>query len=101
MHIELTNNPARPSPLALRPSLSTKGRWGIQVGAFRQQSLANSQVKLIEKRFADAVGDAHSTVEKSGKSYRAQFKGLAEDDARDACKAIKAKRQACVVLSPG
>ena len=100
VHIELANNPARPT--TLRPSVSpAKGRWGIQVGAFRQQSLANSQVKLIERRFASEVGDADSKVEKSGRSYRAQFMGLGEDDARDACKSIKAKRMDCMVLPPG
>ena len=102
VHIELTNNPASAGPLALRPALSkSKGGWGIQVGAFRQQALARTQVKLIEQRFASVVGDADSKVEKSGNSYRAQFKGLGEDDARDACKSLKAKRQPCVVLSPG
>ena len=99
VHIELANNPARHP---LRPSQSeAKGRWGIQVGAFRQQSLANNQVKLIEKRFASAVREADSKVEKSGKGYRAQFIGLGEADAREACKSIKAKRMDCMVLPPG
>ncbi len=102
LHIQLTNNPAAAGPLALKPSLSkSKGRWGIQVGAFKQQSLANKQIRLIEQRFASAVGDADGAVARAGSSYRAQFKGMGEGDARDACKSLKAKRQVCLVLSPG
>ena len=88
--------------VSLKPALSkSKGRWGIQVGAFKQQSLASKQVRMIEQRFASVVGDADGNVAKAGSSYRAQFKGLGEDAAKDACKSLKAKRQVCMVISPG
>ena len=97
----MANNPARSGASAIKPSLSkTKGRWGIQVGAFKQQALANKQIRLIEQRFAGAVGDADSTVEHAGRNYRAQFMGLVEGEARDACLALKAKKQVCMVISP-
>jgi D-alanyl-D-alanine carboxypeptidase len=100
LRIELANNPA--GPAAVKASASKpKGRWGIQVGAFNQQTLANKQVRLIEQRFASTVGEADGMVEKSGRSYRAQFKGLGETAAKDACRTLKAKRQVCMVLGPG
>jgi D-alanyl-D-alanine carboxypeptidase (penicillin-binding protein 5/6) len=105
LQIVLTNNPAKPAPVALRPSVSVakgapKGRWGIQVGAFKQRNLANTQIKLIEKRFSDVVASAEGVVEQAGGNYRAQFTGLGEGAARTACRALVAKRQVCLVLTP-
>jgi D-alanyl-D-alanine carboxypeptidase (penicillin-binding protein 5/6) len=105
LQIVLTNNPAKPAPVALRPSVSVakgapKGRWGIQVGAFKQRNLANTQIKLIEKRFSDVVASAEGVVEQAGGNYRAQFTGLGETAARTACRALVAKRQVCLVLTP-
>jgi D-alanyl-D-alanine carboxypeptidase len=102
LHIELTNNPASATALSARPAAAApKGRWGIQVGAFKQQSLASKQLRLVEQRFASAVSKGDGTVQKAGTSYRAQFKGLAEREAKSACDTLKAKRQVCMVLPPG
>jgi D-alanyl-D-alanine carboxypeptidase len=99
--VQLTSNPSKPGALALKPSLKAKGGWGIQVGAFKQQSLAKKQIRLIEQRFAGDVGDATGSVEKAGSGYRAQFKGLGEGPARDACKTLQAKHQVCLLMAPG
>jgi D-alanyl-D-alanine carboxypeptidase len=96
LHIELTNNPARPAAAS-----APQGRWGIQVGAFKQQSLASKQLRLIEQRFSSTVSKADGTVSKAGTSYRAQFKGMAESQAKSACSTLKAKRHVCMVLPPG
>jgi hypothetical protein len=77
-----------------------QGKWGIQVGAFKQRSLANTQIKLIEKRFGDAVASGDAVVSQGGGNYRAQFKGFAENDAKNACRTLVAKRQVCMVLNP-
>ena len=103
LKIVLTNNPAKPPPVAIKASVSAakaRGKWGIQVGAFKQRALANTQLKLIEKRFGDAVADGDGVVSQGGGSYRAQFKGLAENDAKNACRTLVAKRQVCMVLNP-
>ena len=103
LKIVLTNNPAKPPPVAIKASVSAakaRGKWGIQVGAFKQRALANTQLKLIEKRFGDAVADGDGVVSQGGGSYRAQFKGLAENDAKNACRTLAAKRQVCMVLNP-
>ena len=105
LQIVLTNNPARPPAVAIRKSVAAakgapKGEWGIQVGAFKQRSLASDQLKLIEKRFGEVVGSGEGVVQQAGGNYRAQFTGLAEADARTACRSLVAKRQVCMVLNP-
>lgn len=77
------------------------GRWIIQVGAFKNRSDAREQLQIVEKRFGRHVDDAKAVAEKNGGKYAARFSGLTENDARNACKAIKAKKQPCVVISPG
>ncbi len=103
LKIVLTNNPAKPAAVAVKTSVNAAkapGKWGIQVGAFKQRDLASTQIKLIEKRFGEVVGDADSVVNRAGGSYRAQFTGLAENDAKSACRTLVAKRQVCMVLNP-
>lgn len=104
LQIVLTNNPAKPPAVAVRKSVAAakgpKGEWGIQVGAFKQRGLASDQLKLIEKRFGDVVASGEGVVQQGGGNYRAQFKGLAEADARSACRSLAAKRQVCMVLNP-
>ncbi len=103
LKIVLTNNPAKPPAVAVKSSVraaKAQGKWGIQVGAFKQRDLANTQIKLIEKRFSDVVGDADGVVDQAGGNYRAQFTGLAENDAKSACRTLVAKRQVCMVLNP-
>jgi D-alanyl-D-alanine carboxypeptidase len=37
----------------------------------------------------------------SGKLYRARLTGLAEPDAREACRLLTKQNQACLVVAPG
>jgi D-alanyl-D-alanine carboxypeptidase len=77
------------------------GRWTIQVGSFNSRSDAREQLAMVEKRFGRHVDDARAVAEKDDGKFRARFSGMTEADARSACKAIKARRQPCVVMSPG
>ncbi|WP_430419156.1 D-alanyl-D-alanine carboxypeptidase [Phenylobacterium sp.] len=77
------------------------GRWTIQVGAFKNRSDAREQLSLVEKKFGKHVDDAKAVAEKDNGRYTARFSGMNEADAKNACKAIKAKKQPCVVMSPG
>ncbi len=115
LKIVLTENPRTP-PVKVAPTLKAaqtpskmakpapakkpKGEWSVQVGAFKSKSLANDQLKLVEKRFSSLVSSAESAVETAGGTFRAQFQGMTADAARAACSAITAKRQPCMVLSP-
>ena len=102
---------AKPFPRASRveivePKKNAKGdlkkaeTWGIQVGAFRSKADAKEQLYLIEKRFGRHVDDAKGGTAKAGGKYAARFAGMSESEAKQACKAIKAKRLACAVADP-
>ena len=88
------------------PKLNAKGKreaggkWTIQVGTFRNRSDAREQLAIVEKRFGNHVDDARAIAEKDDGKYKARFAGMTETAAKGACKAIKAKKQPCVVMSP-
>ncbi|HEU5321572.1 MAG TPA: SPOR domain-containing protein, partial [Methylomirabilota bacterium] len=77
------------------------GRWTIQVGAFKNRSDAREQLQIVEKKFGRHVDDARAVAEKDDGRFVARFAGMTEADARSACKAIKSRKQPCVVMGPG
>jgi D-alanyl-D-alanine carboxypeptidase (penicillin-binding protein 5/6) len=77
-----------------------KARWAVQVGAFKSKSDAGKQIALVEKRFGDHFDGARGAADKQGRRYNAVFTGFSETDAKGACKALKAKRLACMVIAP-
>lgn len=90
----------RTTPLRSEAKKAESGRWAVQVGAFKSKADARSQIGMVEKKFARHFAKADGRVEKDGK-WRAQFVGLSEDAARDACGALKSKKMACMVIRPG
>jgi D-alanyl-D-alanine carboxypeptidase len=78
----------------------TKAQWAVQVGEFRSKSDAHAQIALVEKKFSDHFDGAHGAADKAGRKYKAVFTGLSETDAKGACRALKAKRLACMVIQP-
>jgi D-alanyl-D-alanine carboxypeptidase len=102
--VELTSipTPIRASRVEVEPKRKAAGgKWAIQIGAFPKQTDAKKQISLIESRFGKWVDDGRGSTEKSAGKYRSRIQGLTEGDARGACKAIKAKRMACMVVGPG
>jgi len=79
---------------------ATKASWAVQVGEFRSKTDAHRQIALVEKKFGDHFDGARGAAEKQGRRYKAVFTGLAETDAKDACRALKARRLACMVIEP-
>ncbi|MCC7268574.1 MAG: D-alanyl-D-alanine carboxypeptidase [Caulobacteraceae bacterium] len=75
------------------------GEWTVQVGAFKTRKEANQQLSLVAKRF-DYFDAGKREANKSGDFYRARFEGLSERQAKDGCKAVKAKKMPCMVVSP-
>lgn len=75
--------------------------WSIQVGAFKEKSLANNWVKNIQRRFDDALADASSSISKTNEGwYRTRFASLTKSQAHEACRAMTAKRLDCMVVRP-
>ena len=83
-------------------SAAPAGRWIVQVGAFKSKSLAKEQLSQVESRFRKLFAEAEAQVaDPISGTYRAMFKGLTQDAAKDACGLLKAKRVTCMVVSPG
>jgi D-alanyl-D-alanine carboxypeptidase len=77
-----------------------KGEWSVQVGAFKTKSDAREQIGYVKDRFGKQFAKADGSVDKNGRSYRTVFSGFDQSQAKAACKAMKAKRLDCQVLSP-
>lgn len=92
----------QPRTAAAATAVSKKkpaGEWTVQVGAFKTKKEANQQLSLVAKRF-DHFDAAKRDADKAGDFYRARFEGFSEKQAKDACKAVKAKKMPCMVVSP-
>ena len=76
------------------------GRWTVQVGTFNNRSDAREQLAIVEKKYGKHFDDARALAEKDDGKFRARFAGMSEADAKDACKALKAKKQPCLVMAP-
>ncbi|ESQ74688.1 D-Ala-D-Ala carboxypeptidase [Asticcacaulis sp. AC402] len=76
--------------------------WAIQVGAFKNKSLASDWVSSIKKKFSTALGDATSDISKSEAGwYRTRFASMTKEQAQKACSQISAKRLDCMVVKGG
>jgi D-alanyl-D-alanine carboxypeptidase (penicillin-binding protein 5/6) len=78
-----------------------KGDYRIQVGAFTSQKDAKAHLTKITSRFSSVVASASSQVQTGGKgAYRARFNGFSQTGAKQACAALAAKGERCLVLAP-
>lgn len=76
------------------------GGWTVQVGAYKGKTEANHQVAAIGRRFSELHG-ADGGVEAGGRGYyRARFSGLSAGDAREACRALRAHHERCMLVGP-
>ncbi|MBV8165537.1 MAG: D-alanyl-D-alanine carboxypeptidase [Alphaproteobacteria bacterium] len=77
------------------------GGWLVQVGAFRGPAQASAASKAAIKA-ANLQGQVSVSPLQNGHStlYRARVVGLAEAQARDACRTLERERIACVVVGP-
>ncbi|NEX91343.1 D-alanyl-D-alanine carboxypeptidase [Caulobacter sp. 17J65-9] len=92
--------PAKTAPVAKKKKKDPDAIWSVQVGAYKQKSLANNQLKQLSKKFAQHFADADGGVDAGGGWYRARFEGLTKSGAQQACKALKAKKIPCLVMAP-
>jgi D-alanyl-D-alanine carboxypeptidase (penicillin-binding protein 5/6) len=90
-----------------KPAKGKKGKkapdaiWSIQVGAFKEKSLATNWIKNLKNRFDDSLADGTSEISKNDNGwYRTRFAELTKEQAQGACKKMSAKRLDCVVIKP-
>ena len=89
--------PPRPRPPAAR---EPSGRWSVQVGAFRDESVAREWLTEISRRYRSQFASAERTVQNAEGWYRSRFTGMSEQAAQGACAALSERRVTCMVVRP-
>ncbi len=90
--------PARPP--AREPAREPAGRWAVQVGAFRDETVARNWLTEVNRRFRSQFTAAERTVQNASGWYRSRFTGMTEQGARSACAALEERRVTCLVVRP-
>jgi D-alanyl-D-alanine carboxypeptidase (penicillin-binding protein 5/6) len=97
--------PARPAAAAntrpAAPARPAAERWSVQVGAFRDESVATQWLAEVNRRFRSQFSSAERTVASAAGWHRSRFTGMSEAAARAACEALDARRVTCMVVRPG
>jgi cell division protein FtsN len=82
----------------------TNGGWGIQVGAYGNQSAAHSAAGIAREHahaeLASATVRVGTVKEGKGTLYRARLTGLSRDAAEQACQRLSRTHKGCIILSP-
>ena len=92
--------PARRPAAPTRPNRAPAGRWAVQVGAFRDETVARNWLAEVNRRFRSQFGGVERSVQNAEGWYRSRFTGLTEDAARGACAALSERRVTCMVVRP-
>ncbi|MBU1538155.1 MAG: serine hydrolase [Alphaproteobacteria bacterium] len=94
-------SPPRPRPPATRePARQPAGRWSVQVGAFRDETVARDWLTEVNRRFRAQFTAAERTVQNASGWYRSRFTGMTEQGAQAACAALAERRVTCMVVRP-
>ena len=82
-------------------SKAAKGDFRVQIGAFRQKTLARTELKRIGRKYADHFADAEGQIDSAASGeYRVRFSGFSAAAAKRACSSLKAAGQVCMVIAP-
>jgi hypothetical protein len=92
---------ASADPVPPLTALAT-GNWLVQVGAFSGVAQASAASKAAQKSANLYAGQVSVSALPHGHGmlYRARIVGLAENQAREACRALTHEHKPCVVLRP-
>lgn len=95
-------NPPRPAATPpARAATPPAGRWSVQVGAFRNSTVARDWLAEVNRRFRTQFTSAERNVVAVAGWHRSRFTGMTEAAARSACEALDARRVTCMVVRPG
>ena len=93
-----TTTPARN---ATRDAARTPaGRWTVQVGAFRDETVARNWLAEVSRRFRSQFTEAQRDVQNADGWYRSRFTGMTQASAEAACEALGERRVTCMVIRP-
>jgi len=85
----------RPNQTAPMSQASEPRNWAVQVGDFDSGRLATRQVDYVADAFRAQFDDREGQVDHVGRSYRAVFTGFTQNEAQQACAAMRVKAQPC------
>lgn len=85
---------------AREPAREPAGRWAVQVGAFRDETVARDWLTEVNRRFRSQFTSAERNVQNASGWYRSRFTGMTEAGARAACDALAERRVTCMVVRP-
>lgn len=93
-------NGAPPRQPARESARETAGRWAVQVGAFRDETVASDWLTEVNRRFRSQFSAAERTVQNAEGWYRSRFTGMSEQAAQAACATLAERRVTCMVVRP-
>ena len=83
-------------------AVDAKRFWGVQVGAYSRYTPANLAAEKAQQNLPFQIKDTRIAVDeaegRSGKLYRARLVGLAQKEATDACRELRARQIPCLVV---
>ncbi|WP_396595772.1 D-alanyl-D-alanine carboxypeptidase [Brevundimonas sp. R86498] len=94
-------NPPPPPRATAAVANPPAGRWSVQVGAFRDETVARNWVNEVNRRFRAQFTSAERTVASAAGWHRSRFTGLSQAGAEAACSALAERRVTCMVVRPG
>ncbi len=84
-----------------RPATPAADRWTVQVGAFRDETVAREWLTEVNRRFRSQFTAAERSVQSVAGWHRSRFTGLSQSAAESACETLAARRVTCMVVRPG
>jgi len=83
-------------------AVDAKRFWGVQVGAYSRYAPAHLAAEKAQQNLPFGIHDTRIAVDETdargGKLFRARLLGLAQNEANDACRELRAKQIACLVV---
>ena len=75
------------------------GTYIVQVGSFPSLADAKAHMAKMSARFSSVLSDDGKVIKAGKGHYRARFSGFTQAEAHDACKALSAKGERCLIIA--
>jgi D-alanyl-D-alanine carboxypeptidase len=105
-HTDGAATPTARKPATSAQTASPRSGWSIQVGAYAEFDQAQRAIQQARKLAPTPLQTSAADIQKIGGKgrdanlLRARLTGLTSKAAREACEALKSRRQACLVVGP-
>jgi hypothetical protein len=105
-HVDGTAAAQARKPMSSGQAAPLRSGWSIQVGAYAELDQAQRAIQQARKLAPTPLQASATDIQKIGGKgrdanlLRARLTGLTSKAAREACEALKSRRQACLVVGP-